>query len=81
MQTSMPDAFEEEVTKFDLGFTSVLISLLDKISQVILIVDFSKDGDDNTKRVVLYGFLSIPISNLILLSLFSLLVKTTTRRY
>lgn len=28
------DSFEEEVTKFDLGFTSVLISLLDKISQL-----------------------------------------------
>jgi gamma-tubulin complex component 2 len=28
------NAFEEEVTKFDLGFTSVLISLLDKISQL-----------------------------------------------
>ena len=29
--------FEEKVTKFDLSFTSVLISLLDKISQVILV--------------------------------------------
>jgi len=28
------DSFEEEVTKFDLGFTSVLISLLVKISQL-----------------------------------------------
>ena len=33
--------FEEKVTKFDLSFTSVLISLLDKISQVILVKIYS----------------------------------------
>ena len=33
--------FEEKVTKFDLSFTSVLISLLDKISQVILVKMYS----------------------------------------
>ena len=38
----MTDSFEEEVTKFDLGFTSVLISLLDKISQVISLMSVNK---------------------------------------
>ena len=38
----MTDSFEEEVTKFDLGFTSVLISLLDKISQVISVMNVNK---------------------------------------
>ena len=28
------ESFEEEVTKFDLRFTSILVSLLDKISQL-----------------------------------------------
>ena len=70
LQTSPPDAFSEEITKFDLGFTSVLISLLDKISQVRQFFKFnsgtSRGSMDPPKN---YYAPSLPIPSRISLSL------------